>query len=82
MFARILFDKIFGVKRASETLSGPAVSTAGDEQTQITFNLTLTAGGMAGMALNLLIAPMLKPVAEDLASTIAAAIQSGGVAAP
>jgi carbon monoxide dehydrogenase subunit G len=73
-FARILFDKIFGVKRDSATSSGTAVPTAGDGQTQITFNLTLTAGGMAGMALNLLIAPMLKPVAEDLAGNIATAI--------
>jgi hypothetical protein len=32
---------------------------------------------MAGMALNLLIAPMLKPVAEDLAGNIAAAIRAG-----
>jgi carbon monoxide dehydrogenase subunit G len=80
-FVRILFHKIFGVKRDSETSFDTKVSTAGAGQTQITFNLTLTAGGMAGVAMNLLIAPMLKPVAEDLARNIATAIQKGGIAA-
>jgi hypothetical protein len=75
--ARHLFDKIFGVKRDRDASSGTAVPNAEGEQTQITFNLTLTAGGMAGMAMNMLMAPMLKPVAEELATNIANAIQNG-----
>jgi carbon monoxide dehydrogenase subunit G len=77
-FFRFVFDRIFGGKGSSEARSdtSPAPATAG--QTRITFDLTLTAGGMAGVPMNMMIAPMLKPVAEDLAKRIADTIESGG----
>lgn len=40
----------------------------------IIFKLTLTASGRAGLVLNALLTPVMKPVAEDLANRIAGAI--------
>lgn len=46
--------------------------------TRISFRLQLHAGGAIGPVLNLLLTPMLKPVAEDLALKIANAIEAKG----
>lgn len=46
--------------------------------TNITFKLSLSAGGMTGPVMNMLLAPMLAPVAEDLALKIAAGIEKKG----
>jgi carbon monoxide dehydrogenase subunit G len=48
--------------------SGP--DSAADIQSKVLFKLDLNAGGAAGGVLNLMVAPMLKPVAEDLADAI------------
>ena len=56
--------------------SPPTPNMAGVESL-ITFKLTLTASGRAGLVLNALLAPMMKPVAEDLANKIAQAIMLG-----
>ncbi|NIJ17828.1 CoxG family protein [Sphingobium vermicomposti] len=55
----------------------PAVS-GGQRNTQITFRLNVQAGGATGPVLNLLLGPMLKPVAEDLAMKIARSVDSPG----
>lgn len=68
--ARFFLDLVFRRDRSR----GDKAAPVSNEQTQLTFNLTLNAGGMAGVPLNMLITPMLKPVAEDLANGIADAI--------
>lgn len=70
---RRLFAKIFG---RSKTPATPPALPVGNAQAQITFKLTLTATGMAGMVMNALLTPMMRPVAEDLADKIAAAIEA------
>ncbi|MGE0774883.1 MAG: CoxG family protein [Sphingomonadaceae bacterium] len=72
--ARFVYGRIFGARDAAAQPS-PAQATMGE--TRIIFTLTLTAGGMAGPVLNMLITPMLKPVAQDLADGIARQIESG-----
>lgn len=60
-----------------QTAAGPVVST-GSQNTQITFRLNVQAGGATGPVLNLLLGPMLKPVAEDLAMKIAQSVDDPG----
>ena len=57
--------------------SRPA-NAAESGNTKITFKLNVQAGGATGPVLNLLLGPMLKPVAEDLALKIAKAVDDGG----
>ena len=54
--------------RSPSVPTGSLCRAAGE--TRLNFRLTLNATGMAGPVLNLLIAPMLKPVAENLANGI------------
>lgn len=71
---RYIFAQIFGSRSSQPTaFAGPTTAP----ETRITFQLSLSAGGMAGPVLNMLITPMLKPVAEDLANGIAHQIESG-----
>lgn len=72
--ARFLYDRIFGGKASPAPATAHTKATPGE--TRIVFTLSLTAGGMAGPILNMLITPMLKPVAQDLADGIAAHIES------
>jgi len=44
-------------------------------QSQITFRLAVHAGGRAGPMINVLVAPMLQPVAEDFATRIARQVE-------
>jgi len=74
--ARFVYNRIFGAPARSQPSTAPA-APAGGEETRIVFQLSLNAGGMAGPVLNMLITPMLKPVAQDLADGIAAHIESG-----
>lgn len=60
-----------------QTAARPVVS-AGSQNTQITFRLNVQAGGATGPVLNLLLGPMLKPVAEDLAMKIAQSVDDPG----
>ena len=71
--ARWIFKAVFSKDqhRAKAIISA---SNESEAETEIRFQLTLKAGGMAGPAMNMLIAPMLKPVAQDLADNIAEAI--------
>jgi carbon monoxide dehydrogenase subunit G len=77
--ARFLLGRVFG--RRDTAASTPARDDVGRARSQITFKLSLAAGGAAGVILNALMTPMMKPVAEDLADKIAAAITSGARAA-
>jgi len=63
----LLFPRRAGGSQAPHPAVGPADS-------QITFRLSLQGGGRSGPLLMLLVAPMLKPVAEDLANRIAARV--------
>lgn len=47
------------------------------EQSKLVFSLTLNAGGAAGMVMNMLLAPMMMPIAADLANGIARQIENG-----
>lgn len=58
-----------GPRDAAPVVTAPMAS-------RITFRLSVKAGGAAGPVMNLLLAPMLKPVAEDLATRIAGAIEA------
>lgn len=67
------------LRRATKSVDLQPVQSsagAGPKNTQITFRLNVHAGGATGPVLNLLLAPMLKPVAEDLALKIANAVDS------
>jgi carbon monoxide dehydrogenase subunit G len=57
---------------------GPARLTPGSGQaeSQLTFRLRMDAGGPAGPLVNAMLAPALKPAAEDLANKIAAHLES------
>jgi len=72
-FWRMLVDRIFNAQR--KIAPAQAVDPRASETT-LRFSVTVTARGMSGPILNVLIAPMLKPVAEDLANKIAAAISA------
>ncbi len=52
-----------------------AAPGGGEVLSEISFRLTLNAGGRAGPMINALLTPMLEPVAHDLASQIAARIE-------
>jgi hypothetical protein len=68
-FARHLIVRLFGDNT-------PAGRAAFDHPaTALTFSLDLHAGGGMGAIMNLLIAPLLKPVAEDLATKIVARVE-------
>lgn len=58
----------------------PSTAAPSSGGTNITFKLSLSAGGMTGPVMNMLLAPMLAPVAEDLALKIAAGIENRGCA--
>lgn len=75
--ARRLVARIFGggVARTPEPVRAAAPS-AGAAVTSMTFHLNVNAGGGSGPILNLLLAPMLKPVAEDMAGKIVAALET------
>lgn len=78
MIVRSLFHAIFsGNRQAPSGPSRPPSRSAQREGTRIVFSLTLNASGMAGAVMNMLIAPMLKPVAEHLTSGIASMIMQG-----
>ncbi len=68
-FVRWLFTRLFR-RGATEpgALSAPA-------QSQITFGLALNAGGPAGPMINVLVAPLLQPVAADFATRVARAVE-------
>ncbi|MCZ4343006.1 SRPBCC family protein [Sphingomonadaceae bacterium G21617-S1] len=55
--------------------ASPVASFASTEATRMSFLLTLNAGGMAGPVLNMMMAPLLSPVAKELALGIAASIE-------
>ncbi|ATE65455.1 CoxG family protein [Rhizorhabdus dicambivorans] len=65
---------ILGLLTGTRSSSPAAPQSGAAGETQLAFRLTVQATGMAGGVLNLLIAPMLKPVAEDLANAIADSI--------
>lgn len=65
--ARRILALFFG-KRTFEQVHKPQRA---NEQSKLVFSLTLSAGGVGGMVMNMLLAPMLMPVAEDLANGIA-----------
>jgi carbon monoxide dehydrogenase subunit G len=48
---------------------------AGAKQTRVNFSLQLHAGGAAGPVLNIFLGPILPPVAQDLLTSVAAAIE-------
>ena len=62
------------VTNSADVQTVKPVAEAGSSNTQITFRLNVQAGGATGPVLNLLLGPMLKPVAEDLAMKIAQAV--------
>lgn len=72
---RLVFDWIFhrGTHRDGGAHPGAAAARSG--QSQITFKLALHAGGVTGPVINVLVAPLLKPVAEELANKIAARVE-------
>ena len=72
-FVRRLFATLFRQQATAPASAFPNPAQAG--QCRIHFALTLNAGGGAGMVLNMLMAPMMKPVAEDLANRIASEIE-------
>ena len=57
---------------------GPArlQASAGQAESQLTFRLRMDAGGPAGPLVNAMLAPALKPAAEDLANKIAAHLEA------
>jgi carbon monoxide dehydrogenase subunit G len=57
---------------------GPArlQASAGTAASQLTFRLRMDAGGPAGPLVNAMLAPALKPAAEDLANKIAAHLEA------
>ena len=60
--------------KSADVQPAQAEASSGSRNTQITFRLNVQAGGATGPVLNLLLGPMLKPVAEDLAMKIAQAV--------
>lgn len=64
------------VTNSVDTQSVTPAASGGAQNTQISFRLNVQAGGATGPVLNLLLGPMLKPVAEDLAMKIAQAVDS------
>jgi hypothetical protein len=66
---RRLLARIFGER----VVDKPHVE--GARQTRVNFSLKLHAGGAAGPVLNILLAPILPPVAQDLLTSVAAAIE-------
>ena len=71
MVRALFFDAIFGTNDKRQNKPASASHVHGEPQTSITFDLTITAHGASGIPLNIMIQPMLKPVAEDLANAIA-----------
>jgi hypothetical protein len=69
--SRRLFRSVTGSSDIIRTVKGD-----GTAKTRITFRLELRAAGATGPVLNLLLAPILKPVAEDLALKIANEIEA------
>ena len=65
---RIVFRRSDAAQTGTSGDSGTALS-------EISFELTLNAGGQAGPMLNVLMAPLLEPAARDLATQIAARIE-------
>lgn len=65
------------LRRATNSSDAPAAQARDpvEDKTQIIFRLKVNAGGATGPVLNLLLAPMLQPVAEDLANKIAEAVE-------
>lgn len=57
---------------------GPArlQASSGEAASQLTFRLRMDAGGPAGPLVNAMLAPALKPAAEDLANKIAAHLEA------
>lgn len=68
------------VTNSADVQAATPVPDVGDPNTQITFRLNVQAGGATGPVLNLLLGPMLKPVAEDLAMKIAQAVDKPSAA--
>ena len=52
------------------------LAAAGAAESQLTFRLRMDAGGPAGPLVNAMLAPALKPAAEDLANKIAAHLEA------
>jgi carbon monoxide dehydrogenase subunit G len=69
---RFLLGRAF--KRMAAAATTANLDRADRARSEITFKLALTAGGRAGLVLNVLLAPMMQPVAADLADRIALAI--------
>ena len=67
-FFRMMFRWVNG--KAPERLAA-----AGTAESQLTFRLRMDAGGPAGPLVNAMLAPALKPAAEDLANKIAAHLE-------
>jgi len=67
------------LRKATKSNENLAIQAANREpingKTQIIFKLKVNAGGATGPVLNLLLTPMLQPVAEDLANKIAEAVE-------
>lgn len=73
----MIVDRIYGTLFGKRRSPAPAPEAAvGEPRTEIAFALTLTASGGMGMILNALLAPMMRPVAEELADRIAAAVEA------
>lgn len=73
--ARWLLRRVTKSADVRSSALAAAQHAGGGDGTRISFRLSLSAGGATGPVLNLLLAPMLKPVAEDLANNIAAAVE-------
>ena len=65
---RAVVRRLFGLAAGQDA---PAATGGATATTRITFRLALHGGGRTGPLLMLLVAPMLQPVAEDLATRIA-----------
>jgi carbon monoxide dehydrogenase subunit G len=71
-FFRMMFRWVNG--KGPERLA--AAPGAGVPESQLTFRLRMDAGGPAGPLVNAMLAPALKPAAEDLANKIAAHLEA------
>ena len=74
----------FTVEGINEKATGGGTFLAASQSpdtTELTFVLEINAGGMIGPVVNVLMKPMLRPVAKEMATKIKDAIESGNDAA-
>ena len=69
--ARRILALLFGRRKGEEAVK----PSQGGEQCRLFFALTLNASGAAGLVMNMMLTPMMAPIAEDLANRIAERIE-------